>query len=78
MLINNLDEGNIKRRNSNTFLKKVQLFKTCCEELGIKDPTLGTLPPIHKEQIFVSYALDIYQEKNIKNLPRLGIKSVQN
>ena len=44
--------------------------------MGIKDPTLGTLPPIHKEKIFVSYALDISQGINIKNLPRICVKSV--
>ena len=46
--------------------------------MGIKYPTLGTLPPIHKEQIFVSYALEISQGRNLKNLPRLGFKSVHN
>ena len=44
----------------------------------IKEPTLSTLPPIHKEQIFLSYALEISQGINIKNLSRIGIKSVQN
>ena len=33
---------------------------------------------ITKELIFVSYALEITQGRNIKNLPRLGVKSVQN
>ena len=46
--------------------------------MGIKDPTLGTLPPIHKEQNFVSYALEISKGRNIKKLPSLGVKSVQN
>ena len=45
--------------------------------MGIKDLTLGTLPPIHKGKIFVSYALEISQGINIKNLPRLCAKSVQ-
>ena len=46
--------------------------------MGIKDPTLGTLPPIHKERIFFSYALEISQCRNLKNLSKLGVKSVQN
>ena len=56
----------------------MQFLKTWYEELVIKYPTLGTLKPIHKERIFVSYVLEIYQGRNLKNLPRLGIKSVQN
>ena len=76
MIIENLDEGYIKQRNRNTFLKQVQLFQTWCKTLVIKDPTLGTLPPICKERIFVSYALEIYQDTNSKNLPSLGVKSV--
>ena len=46
--------------------------------MGIKDPTIDTLPPIYKGKIFVSYDLEIYQGRNFKNLPRLGVKSVQN
>ena len=46
--------------------------------MGIKDPTLSTLQPIHKEQIFVSYNLEISQGRNLKNLPRIGIKYVHN
>ena len=56
----------------------MQLFKTWCEGSGIKDPTLGNLPPIHKERIFVSYALEISQGQNIKNLLRISVNSVQN
>ena len=78
LLTNNIDKGEIKRRNRNTFLKQVKCFQTWCEELGIKDPTLGILPPIHKEHIFVSYNLDISQGQNLKNLLRLGVKSVHN
>ena len=78
LIIENLDRGNIKQRNRRTFLKQVQFFQNWCEELGIKDPNLGTLPPINKDHIFVSYALEIPQVRNIKNLPRLGVKSVHN
>ena len=46
--------------------------------MGTKDPTLGTVPPIHKERIFVSYVLEISQGRNIKNLLRISVKSVQN
>ena len=67
MIIENLDKGDIKQCNRNIFLKKVQLFQTWYKELDIKTPTLGTIPPIHKERIFVSYALDIYQGINLKN-----------
>ena len=56
----------------------MKLFQTWCKELGIKDPNLGTLPPIHKERIFVSYALDISQSRNHNKLPSLGVKCVQN
>ena len=76
MLIENLDVGDIKRRTCNTFLNQVQFFQTWREELVIKDPTLGTVPLIHKERIFFSYAREISQGRNLKNLPRLGVKSV--
>ena len=42
MLTKNLDKGNIKFHNRHTYLKQVQFFKTLCEELGIKYPTIGT------------------------------------
>ena len=78
LLIQNLEKRNIKRHNRNTYLKQVKLFQTWCKELGIKEPTLGTFPPIHKEQIFGSYFLEISQGRNLNNFPRLGVKSVQN
>ena len=56
----------------------MQLFKTWYEGLGIKYPTLGTLPPIRKENIFVSYSLEISKGRNIKNLPRLSVKPIHN
>ena len=78
LLIQNLEKRNIKRHNRNTYLNQVQLFQTWCEELDIKDPTIGTLPRIHKERIFVCYAFAISQGINLKNLQRLGVKFVQN
>ena len=57
---------------------QVQFFQTWCKELVVKYPTLVTLPPIHKERIFVSYALEISQVRNIKNLTGIGVKSVNN
>ena len=43
--------------------------------MGIKYLTLGTLSPINKESISVSYALEISQVQNIKNLLSLIIES---
>ena len=78
LIIKTLDEIEIKQLNHSTYLNQVQFFKTWSEKLVIKEPTLGTLIHMHKEHIFVSYALEISQRQNLKNLMRLYIKSVQN
>ena len=78
MLVEHLDEGDVKRRNRNTYLRQAEFFSSWCSRLGIKDATLNTIPSIHRERILLSYALEISQGDNLKGLKRIGVKTVQN
>ena len=78
MFVENIDEGDVKRRNSSTFQKQVDFFQTWCARLGIQDPTLHSLPQAHRERVILAYAIEVSQGHNLKSISNLSPKSVSN
>ena len=78
MFVECLDEGDIKRRNRQTFLQQAKFFSSWCSRLGVQDVTLQSIPRIHQERILLSYALDVSQGINLKGKDHISVKTVKN
>ena len=78
LLVEALDEGDVKRRNRHTYLKQAEFFSSWCSRLGIQDPSLSSLPQVHRERVLVAYAIEISQGMNLKNMSQVSSKTVRN
>ena len=46
--------------------------------MGISDPSLAAIPPIHKERILVAYALEVSKGLNLKGIDTISSKTLKN